>query len=177
MPLPVKVIAHDPAWKSMYQTETEKIVSVLGKTILRSHHIGSTSIPGIFAKPVIDILLEVDDINQVDASNSAMKELGYEVIGEYGIIGRRFFRKDNEAGLRTYHVHAYQSDNPEIARHLAFRDYMVAHPDEAQNYSALKQQLAQAHPDDYPAYIAGKDSYIKEQEAKAMAWWAARQAS
>jgi GrpB-like predicted nucleotidyltransferase (UPF0157 family) len=134
------------------------------------HHIGSTAIPGIFAKPIIDILLEVDDIIRLDVQRAAMEQLGYEAMGEFGIPGRRYFRRDNASDIRTHQVHAFQSGSPEIERHLAFRDYMNAHPEAAQAYSLLKQRLAGEHPDDMEAYMDGKDPFIKEHLAQAIAW-------
>jgi GrpB-like predicted nucleotidyltransferase (UPF0157 family) len=122
------------------------------------------------AKPIIDILLLVEDINILDAQSPAMEALGYEVMGEYGIKGRRYFRKEDASGTRTHHVHSFQVDSPEFERHLAFRDYPIAHPEVAQQYSTLKQNLAQEHPEDMEAYIDGKDPFIKEHEDRAIAW-------
>jgi GrpB-like predicted nucleotidyltransferase (UPF0157 family) len=166
----IKVVAYDPSWKSQFEREANRIAHALGEIVVSLHHIGSTAIPGIFAKPIIDILLEVGDIVQLDDKRAAMEQLGYEAIGEFGIPGRRYFRKDNPSGTRTHQVHAFQVNSPEIERHLAFRDYMIAHPLEAQTYSALKQRLALEHPEDIEAYMDGKDAYIKEHEARAIAW-------
>jgi GrpB-like predicted nucleotidyltransferase (UPF0157 family) len=173
-PMRVEVVPHDPAWKHAFEVETARIANVLGDVFVSAHHIGSTAIPGIVAKPVIDILLEVDDVARLDTRTHALKQLGYEAKGEFGIPGRRYFRKDDASGARTHQVHAFQAGNPELERHLAFRDYMIAHPDEARAYGALKKQLATAHPDDIEAYMDGKDSYIKEQERKALGWSARR---
>ncbi|MEB3233517.1 MAG: GrpB family protein, partial [Leptolyngbyaceae bacterium] len=96
--------------------------------------------------------------------------LGYEAMGEYGIPGRRYFRKHNSEGNRTHHLHIFQAESAEIHRHLAFRDYMIAHPDAAQAYSQLKQRLAAAHPTDIEAYMDGKDDFIKTMEQKALHW-------
>jgi GrpB-like predicted nucleotidyltransferase (UPF0157 family) len=166
----VTVVAHDPTWKSKFDEEADHIARALGDIFIFQHHIGSTAIPAIFAKPIIDILLEVGDIFRLDDKRAAMEQLGYEAMGEFGIPGRRYFRKENASGIRTHHVHAFQADSPEIKRHLAFRDYMIAHPVIAQTYGTLKLRLAREHPDDIEAYMDGKDSYIKEHEAKASAW-------
>ena len=166
----VIVVAYDPTWKQDFQLEAGHIARALGTNVLAIHHIGSTAIPGIHAKPIIDILLLVEDINRLDAQNPAMEALGYEVMGEYGIRGRRYFRKEDASGTRTHHVHAFQVDSPEFERHLAFRDYMIAHLEVAQQYSLLKQKLALVHPEDMEAYIDGKDPFIKEHEARAIDW-------
>ena len=170
MPRRVSVVPHDPAWHQNFEIESKQIARALGDIVLSLHHIGSTAIPGIFAKPIIDILLIVDNINHLDDKSSAMEQLGYEAMGEFGITGRRFFRKEDASGIRTHHVHAFQAGSPEFERHLAFRDFLLAHPLGAQAYSTLKQKLAQEHPDDIDAYMDGKDTFIKEHEAKAIIW-------
>lgn len=109
-------------------------------------------------------------IEAVDGRGFAMEALGYEVMGEYGIPGRRYFRKENEMGVRTHHIHAFEVGSPEVERHLAFRDYMIAHPQDAQRYSELKRQLARAHRRDIGAYMDGKDGFIKEIDRRAALW-------
>ena len=166
----VRVVAHVPGWISGFDAEANRIAAALGDTAVAIHHIGSTAIPGIFAKPVVDVLLEVDSLARLDEKGSAMTGLGYEAKGEFGIPGRRYFRKNGAPGVRTHHVHAFEAGSPAIERHLAFRDYLIAHPREAQVYSALKRRLASEHPDDMEAYMDGKDAFIKEHEAKAIHW-------
>ena len=166
----IQVVAHDPAWRGEFEAEARRITRALGDLVVRLHHIGSTAIPGIFAKPVIDLLMEVDDIVELDDRSSFMEDLGYEAMGEFGIPGRRYFRKNNASSVRTHQVHAFEVDGTEVERHLAFRDYMIAHPEEAQAYGDLKRKLAQEHPDDIEAYMDGKDPFIKEYEAKAIVW-------
>ena len=164
------MVAHEPEWAKEFEAEAKQIGLALGDLVVGLHHIGSTAIPGICAKPIIDILLEVEDAVELDGRSSTMEGLGYEPMGEFGIPGRRYFRKDSASGVRTHQVHAFGAGSPEIERHLAFRDYMIAHPVEAQMYGCLKQRLALEHPDDIEAYMDGKDSFIKEHEAKAIAW-------
>ena len=165
----IQVVAHDPAWRDEFKAEASRITRALGDIVVRLHHIGRTAISGIFAKPIIDFLWEVDDIVELDDRSSFMEEIGYEAMGEFGIPGRRYFRKNNALGVRTHQVHAFEADSTEVERHLAFRDYMIAHPEEAQAYGDLKRKLAQEHPDDIEAYMDGKDPFIKECEAKAIA--------
>lgn len=170
MPMRIVVVAHDPAWKSEFEEEAKRISRVLEDRVSRLHHIGSTAIPGIFAKPVIDILMEVENIAELDAGSSVMEGLGYESMGEFGIPGRRYFRRSNALGVRTHQVHAFEAKSPEIARHLAFRDYMIAHPAEAGAYGELKRNLAREFPEDIHGYMDGNDPFIKEHEARALAW-------
>jgi GrpB-like predicted nucleotidyltransferase (UPF0157 family) len=171
LPDRVVVVPYDPAWPSEFETESKRILRALGDNVLYAHHIGSTAIPGIFAKPIVDILLEVHDLVRLDGQTGAMEDLGYEAMGEFGIPGRRYFRRRDRSGVRTHHVHAFQRGSAEIERLLAFRDYMIAHPAEAQAYGALKRELARVHAEDRQAYMDGKDGFIKEHEAKALKWW------
>ena len=166
----VRVVSYDPGWSSEFAAEAERIRSVLGGVAVAIHHIGSTAIPGLSAKPIIDMLLEVDTIQALEAHSPALVGMGYEAKGEFGIPGRRFFRKESAAGVRTHQIHAFERGSAGSERHIAFRNYMISHPDEAQAYSLLKQQLAVSHPDDIEAYMDGKDSFIKEHEAKAVLW-------
>lgn len=166
----IVVVEHDPAWRLAFEAEGKRIHRALGELVADLHHIGSTAIPGIFAKPIIDFLMVVTDIDELDERSSAMEGLGYEAKGEFGIPGRRYFRKNDAFGKRTHHVHAFEVGSPEIERHLAFRDYMIAHPEAAQMYSELKRRLAREYPDDIQGYMDGKDPFIKEHQARAIAW-------
>lgn len=170
----VKVVPHDPRWRDAFEAEAARVAAALGENVVGVHHIGSTAIPGIYAKPVIDLLVEVSDIDAVDARGPSMESLGYEVMGEYGIRGRRYFRKENREGVRTHHVHAFEAGSPEAERHLAFRDYMLAHPAEAQRYGELKVRLAEEHPHSFDAYMDRKDGFIKEADARAARWRASQ---
>jgi len=165
----VEVVPPRPEWPGLFTAEAERLRTVFGSKVVAIHHIGSTAISGIHAKPIIDILLVVKDIEKVDEYNPAMINLGYEPRGEFGIPGRRFFRREVE-GVRTHHVHAFQDGHADVERHLAFRDYLNAHPQEAEAYSILKQELAKQYPTDIEGYMDGKDAFIKEIERKARLW-------
>lgn len=172
-----QVVPHHPEWKQQYASEADQISRALNNMAGTLHHIGSTAIPGIYAKPIIDILLEVDELDALDSRRAAMEQLGYEVMGEFGISGRRYFRKNDASGIRTHQVHAFQAGSIGATRHLAFRDYMIAHPEAAQAYGVLKEALARQHPDDFEAYMNGKDAFIQEHEAKALSWHQSRHAA
>ena len=163
----IYMVPHDPNWRHEFENEAEQVTAALGGNVVTVHHIGSTAIPNIYAKPVLDILLVVKDHADLDAKQAAMEALGYEARGEGGIPGRRFFRRDNAQGDRTHQIHAFEDGSPQIARHLAFRDYMIAHPDIAQEYSELKRTLAAQHPNDIEAYMDGKDAFIQEIDRRA----------
>jgi len=156
----------------MFEQESRILHSILKELLVEIHHIGSTAIPGICAKPVIDILPVVKDISKVDELNEVFEAKGYEARGEFGLPGRRYFIKGEPE--RTHHIHIYQEGNPEIIRHLAFRDYMRYHPMEAKEYSELKEKLAQEYADNRDAYIDGKDAFVKERERRALLWWNSR---
>lgn len=170
MVVTLSVVPYDPAWKQAYAAEAARISAALRDAHAEVHHIGSTAIPGIYAKPIIDILLVVPSLESLDARANAMVELGYEALGEFGIAGRRYFRKNNKNGMRTHQVHAFQRGTDGEKRHLAFRDYMNAHPQAAQQYSQLKQRLAIACAGSIQDYMDGKDSFVKHHEAAALAW-------
>ena len=131
----VTVVPHDLAWRREFNVEARQITECLGDVVTRLHHIGSTAIPGLPAKPTIDILMEVVDLESVDAATPSLKTLGYEAMGEYGIPRRRYFRKNDASGKRTHHVHAFELGSDEVRRHLAFRDYLIAHPSAAHAYA------------------------------------------
>jgi GrpB-like predicted nucleotidyltransferase (UPF0157 family) len=166
----VEVVQHDPNWYSLFDTESKQITTALGENVIAIHHIGSTSIETIYAKPIIDILVEVSSISKVDENNLQMQSLGYQCMSEFGINERRFFLKDNKAGVRTHHVHVFEADSPQVKRHLAFRDYLNSHIEDAQSYSTIKQSLANKYPHDIERYMDGKHEFIQEIDCKAAAW-------
>jgi GrpB-like predicted nucleotidyltransferase (UPF0157 family) len=166
----VAVVPHDPQWYEEFNVESQRVKDALSHNVVAIHHIGSTAIPGIYAKPIIDILVEVQEITAVDGHNASMGSLGYEVMGEFGIPGRRFFRKDNQEGIRTYHIHSFTVDSDQVTRHLAFRDYMIANFEDSQAYSELKRRLAIEHHTNINGYMDGKDEFIKAIDRKAAQW-------
>ena len=165
----VEVVPHDPEWKKRYEKEASNVRSIFKKEILAIYHIGSTAIPEIKAKPIIDILVEVYNIEKIDEFNKDMIEQGYIPKGESCIPKRRLFIKGSE-DFRRSHVHVFQKGDSEITRHLKFRDYMITHPKEAQEYSRLKEDLARENPDNIDGYIEGKDAFIKNIDKKARTW-------
>ncbi len=166
----VEVVPPCSDWRAQFEAEADRIHAALADCCIMVHHIGSTSIPNIYAKPIIDIVLEVADVADLDCRAPALAGIGYEAKGELGIPGRRYFRKNSAAGVRTHQIHAFQNGSDGAKRHLAFRDYMIAHPSIAQSYSDLKRSLATQFPHDIEAYMDAKDPFIKEHETKALAW-------
>ncbi|MDB9519367.1 GrpB family protein [Roseofilum reptotaenium CS-1145] len=166
----VEVVPHNPAWRQMFEIESQKITKVLAENLIAIHHIGSTAIPNIYAKPIIDLLGEVKDIAKIDQYNVQMGGLGYEAMGEFGIPDRRYFPKHNSEGIRTHHLHFFAVGSEQVKRHLAFRDYLIAYPEIAQQYSNLKRKLAREFSDDIEGYMDGKDGLIKDIDRKAALW-------
>lgn len=165
----VIVVPYNPDWPRMYHEEASRLEALMGDQIIAIHHIGSTAIPGMSAKPIIDILVEVHDIDQIDDFNDSFIQSGYLPKSEAGIPGRRFVIRGDEEN-RSCHVHIFPRGHPDVARHLVFRDYLTAHPQEAQRYASLKEELATQFPTDIESYMDGKDGLIKELEQKALDW-------
>jgi GrpB-like predicted nucleotidyltransferase (UPF0157 family) len=170
----IEVVPYDSSWPTKYQLEVNRLKQVLRDEIVSAHHIGSTSIPGIRAKPIIDIMFEVRDISKIDGYNQQMIDLGYEPRGELGIPGRRYFSREEPKDVRTHHLHVYQTGDTSLIRHIAFRDFMIAHPVDADAYARLKEELAEKFHDDVDEYIAGKGSFVDAKEKEAIAWYQSR---
>jgi GrpB-like predicted nucleotidyltransferase (UPF0157 family) len=154
----IKVVSYNPSWPKMFEDESHLIKQALGSNCIEIHHIGSTSVPGLSAKPIIDMLPVVNNILTVDQASKAMEESGYEAKGENGILFRRFFIKRNS--VNTHHVHVFEKNSPEIERHLNFRDWMKSHSDDRDAYAKLKILLADKFSNDRMSYILGKEDFI-----------------
>lgn len=166
----VEVVDFNKEWPIIFQKEAQKIMGILGDELVDIYHIGSTAVENLNAKPIIDIMPVVRDITKIDAYNKKFEDLGYEAKGEFGMVGRRYFRKGLE--IRTHHIHIFEARNlKDITRHLAVRDYLQAHSQEAFEYGELKSKLATAHSSDIEAYCDGKDAFVKELERKALKWY------
>ncbi|WP_311775184.1 GrpB family protein [Alkalihalobacillus sp. TS-13] len=135
----VEVCPYDEEWPKMFHQEMIKLQGIYGLQIVTIHHIGSTSIKGIKAKPIIDIMPVVKDITEVDKFNDQMRVIGYEPRGENGIPGRRYFQKGGAA--RTHHIHIYQQGDVQIERHLAFRDYLRINSELKNKYGNSKGKV------------------------------------
>lgn len=164
----VRLSDYNPKWKNSYKDECQRISEMISEEIVRFEHFGSTSVPGMKAKPVIDMMVLVKDIHQIDNYNPKFSAAGYDVAGEWGIPGRRLLRKGGED--RTHHIHIYQEGHPEIYRHLAVRDYLLEHPEEVTAYSDLKTKLTQSY-DETPEYRNAKRDYVVALEKRALDYY------
>ena len=171
----IEVVDHKSEWHALFDKESGLLASIFGTQLVEIQHIGSTAIPGIKAKPVIDILVVINNIKTIETFNGPMTQLGYRPRGEClnspvpGTPGRFYFSKDTD-GVRTHQVHVCQDGHDDIEDKLAFRDYMRTHSDEAQEYSRLKQSLAMEHRHDSVGYIRGKEGFVKGIISKANVW-------
>ncbi|MCG1008845.1 GrpB family protein [Salinicoccus sp. ID82-1] len=165
----LELVSYRKSWEDDFNREAKKIQAVFAEELLDIHHIGSTAIPEMVAKPIIDILVEVQNVQHVDSYNTMMTKLGYTVKGENGIAGRRFFVKHINSS-RTHHVHIYQSGKSEVSRHLAFRDYLVENPQEAAKYKRLKKELSVQQVFNVEEYQKMKSSLVNELAESAINW-------
>lgn len=168
---PIRVVAYDSAWAAHYEVERERIEGALeeateGGVLYDLEHIGSTSVPGLAAKPCIDIMARVHPLPLPDARVEALVRLGYEYLGEHGLPGRHYFRK----GPHDVHLQVVSFDTEHWAQHLVFRDFLRAHPGSANRYERLKLELALRFAHDRAAYNEGKAPLIRELEREAFRW-------
>ncbi len=169
----VSIVPHAPSWRKRFADEAPRIRQALGANVVAVHHVGSTSIPGILAKPIIDIVVEVTRIDDVSERADRMSCLDYESLGEHGIEGRRYFRRAGTDGQRAFHVHVFESGSAPVLEHIAFRDYLRAHPDKAREYSALKSRLI-ADGVNRAEYQSLKAPFLEASIRDAMEWSRAR---
>jgi GrpB-like predicted nucleotidyltransferase (UPF0157 family) len=173
MPSKYTFTDYSPDWPAEFNAEAERLTALLGDVLVAVHHIGSTSVPGLAAKPIIDLLPLVCSILDMDERRPMLEQAGYVAWGEYGLAGRRYFTKDRN-GYRTHNLHCYQADDPDVERHLAFCAYLRHHPQASQEYESLKRWIYARHPADIAAYNDGKDAWIKQIEPVAIAWYRTR---
>ena len=159
---------YDPMWPSRFEIEAEQLGSAIGEPLVRVEHVGSTAIPGLAAKPVIDIQLSVRSMAPRATYLEPLRRLGYRWALDPWTDEHEFFSRD-EDGERTFHVHVCPAGSEWERRHLAFRDWLRDHPDDAAAYERLKRDLAERHPRDTYSYADAKGAFVREIEAKAAA--------
>jgi GrpB-like predicted nucleotidyltransferase (UPF0157 family) len=171
----IEVVDQTPEWSAFFENEAAHLAVIFGPQLMAIHHVGSTAIAGIKAKPIIDVLVVIKHIETIETFNVPMQQFGYRARGEClenpipGTAGRFYFSKDTD-GVRTHQVHVCQQGHADIADKLAFRDYLRAHREEAQRYSRLKERLAMEHRHDIVGYIQGKDGFVRGVIAQAHVW-------
>jgi GrpB-like predicted nucleotidyltransferase (UPF0157 family) len=165
----IRIVEYDPGWPVRAKSELDRIRRALGPVAVRPEHVGSTAVPGLAAKPIVDLQLAVAAIEQRARYVEPLERLGYLFARDPASPDLLFFAKPANRP-RSYHLHVCALDSDHEFRHLAVRDFLRAHRDEADRYEALKRELARRHPRDRLAYIAGKEQYVSELEARACAW-------
>jgi GrpB-like predicted nucleotidyltransferase (UPF0157 family) len=161
-PIPVELVPHSPAWADAARAEAERIRHALPTSLLVVHHIGSTAVPGISAKPILDLLPVARSLEALDAERPRLVALGYQWWGEYGIAGRRYCTlHDAATARRRCQLHCFEDAHPQVEWLLAFRDYLRAHPVAARAYDEEKQRCRRLHPLDDHSYADAKAAWIK----------------
>jgi GrpB-like predicted nucleotidyltransferase (UPF0157 family) len=162
---PVELADPSPTWVKTFEHERGRLVLALGDVLLEVHHIGSTAIGGIRAKPIVDIVPVVANLSQLDCNRDRVEALDYAWWGEYGIARRRFCTLQAAATKqRLVNAHFFAHGDPEIERHIAFRDYLRAHEDVAREYAAVKYLAASQHPNNVNLYNDAKAGWIRATE-------------
>ena len=158
----VAVLPYDPSWPRQFVLIRQELQAALGELALRIEHVGSTSVPGLSAKPIIDIDVVIRDDSLLDAVIDALGKIGYRHEGNLGIAGREAFKYDGKEHLRKHHLYVCPLDSAELKRHIAFRDYLRSHPEAVRAYSRIKEEGAALYPYDIDGYIAHKSPWIGE---------------
>lgn len=173
MPEPPKrvvVVEYDPAWPDQFEGLRLVLASRVAELAVAIHHVGSTAVPSLAAKPIIDIDIEIPSRDSLPELVARLAELGYDHQGDLGVTGREAFRnraatdvpRDGSGRTRPrHHLYACASGNRSLVRHLAFRDYLRDHPEAVEEYGDLKFDLSAMFPQDIESYIAGKTGFVE----------------
>lgn len=158
----VIVLPYDAAWADAFQAISDEIRRALGELALGIEHVGSTSVPGMSAKPCIDLDVVIRDDSVLPDVIGKLAAAGYIHEGDLGIPGREAFCYTGKQHLMKHHLYVCPEMSEELHRHITFRDYLRTHPAAAAQYSSVKEQAAQLFPDDNDRYMAYKAPCIKE---------------
>ena len=165
----VRIVDYDPEWPELAAAELRRIAAALGESAVRLEHVGSTAVPGLAAKPIVDLQLSVPAVEQREGYLEPLEGLGYLFVPEPESPDYHLFAKP-PGRPRSYHLHVCEAGSEHERRHVAVRDYLRANPEEAAGYEAIKRRLAERHPQDRLAYIEGKDDFVAALEARALRW-------
>ena len=162
-------VEYSATWPRAFSQEALRLGRAFGWDVSLFHHVGSTSVPGLCAKPIIDILAESENVALIPNFIEPMKQLCYEFLGENGIPGRFYFERETGlVGEPAFHLHIFQAGSGQVRRHLLFRDYLRTFPAEANRYAELKWELARRYPGNRQAYQDGKAALVSAMERAAL---------
>ena len=167
----VRIVEYDPSWEGKFEREAAAIRRALDSVAVRVDHVGSTSVPRLSAKPIIDINVSVPDITAFGSYRRPLERIGYLFVPDPDCPDFHFFGKP-AARPRIYHIHVCEAGSPHERRQLAVRDYLRTHPEEAVAHGTVKKAIAERHPGDRLGYIAEKDPYVEALVRRALVWYA-----
>ncbi len=165
---PIVVVDYDPTWPALFAALRAPVAAALGDLAVAVEHVGSTAVPGLAAKPVVDMDVAIPSASALDAAIERLASLCYVHKGDQGILGRAAF--DWPPHVRRHHLYVCAHDNAEYRRHLLFRDYLHAHPDVVAAYTALKRHLAARYRTQRETYTDAKGPFIGDVLARAEEW-------
>ena len=157
----VVVLPYDEKWKEDFAAIRDELDTVLGDLAMSIEHVGSTSVEGLPAKPIIDIDIVIRDRSVLPDVITALGKLGYSHEGDLGIPGREAFKYEGKEHLRKHHLYVCAEDSAELKRHLGFRDYLRTHPGAVAEYGRIKEEGARLYPWDIDKYIEHKSPFIE----------------
>lgn len=160
-PAKVRVAPHSREWRHRYETERAMLAAALGDLAVDIQHVGSTAVPGLAAKPIIDIAIAVAAPSAAAPVAAILNDLGYRFAIDAGGEGGLIFFREPEPPLRTHHVHVVSIDDPQWRNYLRFRDCLRADARLRAEYAALKERLAETYADDRPGYTEAKTEFVR----------------
>lgn len=166
----ITILPYDSAWNESYKKESSLLKGILKDLFVDIYHIGGTAVKGLASRPIIDIMAVVKNINAVEDYEDALENIGYECLGEFGLPGCRYYRKQSSVCPCFLHIFDIYNEK-DIIRFLAFRDYLRKYPEKASFYGEVKQALAEQFPEDIEAYSIGKSAFIDKSEMQAVKWY------
>ena len=156
------VVPYDENWTNEFEKIKKEILRVTEDLIISIEHVGSTSIKGLFAKPIIDMNIVIDNNDILPTIIQRLAQIDYIHIGDLGINSREAFKYTNKQHLMEHHLYVCPKDSSEHKRQIAFRDYLRLHPADCEKYSNIKIEMAKKFPHDIDSYINGKEPVILE---------------
>lgn len=158
----VVVLPYDEQWEQDFLKIKAELAAALGPLATGIEHVGSSSVRGLSAKPIIDIDVVIKEDAVLAEAVSALEVIGYRHEGDLGIVGREAFSYEGKEHLKAHHLYVCPEASPELKRHLAFRDHLRSHPDAVHAYSRVKEEGARLYPDDIERYIEHKSPFIEK---------------